>query len=539
MDFYQEEKIFSLARTSAMPPSRDITCLFEEFYCLLLVAGLFREGEGNEGVHLIMEPMSSKGFMVPRGSYNNVIANQLTKGLKSRFTALQSHPGLVENERRLLAYVDRLFDDNQGWTKGLTGTDLFGTALRRSFSPSMQTIARYVSVMFGKDRFAESTTVPKLYLAATGNIHLSSRETVTLGVPELPYGSQLNAGTTVTALWALLSAQLETLSTSPYPGDELGCMLSKYLFMTEPCNCEGSVPAPVYAASLYMRRIMGLDDYNPVAVSAAFYQSFLYGSTDARVVSRGVIIDFLLDLMVKKSASAAFDLFAPNSSYKKLHRASRIANKTPKQPIILRFALEALGGLNGYDPTQSDDAPAPKTKAKAKVKGPAAMGFDPTNPHDEDGFDPSKPTDDQPADPSDEESPSPEDPDSSPDTGDDTTDDVSDVNASDDPSTDPQAEDGGFDPANPTPDAQGEETNSSVNIIGLISFDKSGEGVDEDLYRKSVVALNNKLRADDSLPVATEAREALNYWVNGFLYRTAISSTKDYVTALKLQQYLK
>jgi hypothetical protein len=472
MIFVKEESVFSLSRVTAGALPGDITLLFEEFYCYLLLAGLLLEGQPTGGgCYAGTGAISNKHFRIDGGCYNNVIAEQISTGLKQRFLQLRAHQNVNPAELRLLMLVDRLFDDNKAWTAGLTGIDLFTVSEARNFSPTMKTVARYVSVMFGRTSYPDPASVPKLYLSALGNIHLSRDDSVLLGNPELPYGSRHDRSTDVTPLWALLSAQLQTLSTGYCPGEILGDMLSKLKFMVEPCEFGTTIPVPVYAAALYMQRTMGIDDYNPVAVSASFYQSFLYGSNETRTVSRAALLGYLLDLMVKKSGDTDFELFAPNSLYWSLRSRSQLTVRKPAQPALLKIALEAL-----------DDA----------VEAP---------------------------DPADANS--------------------SDAPTADEPETDPQTDDGGFDPAAPTPTAEEQVVPQSVNIIGLISFDKTGEGVDEDLYRSAVVALNDKLKADDTLPVSADVREALDYWVNGFLYRTAISSTKDQVVALKLQKYFK
>jgi hypothetical protein len=77
------------------------------------------------------------------------------------------------------------------------------------------------------------------------------------------------------------------------------------------------------------------------------------------------------------------------------------------------------------------------------------------------------------------------------------------------------------------------------DTIGLISFDKTGEGVNEDLYRMAVVALNDRFKSDDSISIAADVKDALNFWVNGYLYRTAIAATKERIVSLKLQSFLK
>ena len=107
------------------------------------------------------------------------------------------------------------------------------------------------------------------------------------------------------------------------------------------------------------------------------------------------------------------------------------------------------------------------------------------------------------------------------------------------PVRDPAVDDGAADPGVPPPALPTGAPTLETDTIDLISFDKTGEGVNATLYRNAVVALNAKLRADASIPVTAEVRDALDFWVNGLLYRAAISSTIGQIGQLGLQKYLK
>lgn len=106
---------------------------------------------------------------------------------------------------------------------------------------------------------------------------------------------------------------------------------------------------------------------------------------------------------------------------------------------------------------------------------------------------------------------------------------------------DPSTSDVGYDPATPPPLSPigTPSLEKDKNNIDLISFDKSGEGVNEGLYRAAVIALNDRLQSDDSVPVTADVKDRLDWWVNGYLYRTAISATEDQISSLGLQKYLK
>lgn len=485
MMFLKDEKVFSLGRTAAAVPRGDLPALFSELYCYLLVAGLFREGETNEGVHWTVPAISDDNFMIPSGVYRSGLANLITKGLRDRFLALRAHPNLSDKEGELLLYLDRIFTSDRSWFSRLSGRDLFNVAIIREFNEDMTTVARYVAAAFGQSDYPDRAIVPRLYLSVFGNIHLAKRnpslvagisnDSVVLEDPQLRYGSFTEDGDDVTILWSLLSAQISALTTlceTPFPGDYLGDMLSGYGFLTDYSDFSSSLPAPIFASALYMQRIMSPEGINPIRSSAAFYQEFLFGSSGQVKIARGSILKIIINLMMRKMGEAHLShLFASNSYYRKLSTTTQLSNKQHKRPALFQFALESL------DSGVEDEK-------------------DPLNTTDDDLL-------------------------------------------NDDLDEDPQTSDDAFDPSTPPVSVPTGATSPDKDTIGLLSFDKTGEGVDEDLYRQAVVALNDKLRSDDTIPVAADVRDALDYWVNGYLYRTAIAATKDQITFLNLQQYLK
>lgn len=473
MIFLKNEKVFSLSKTSAYIPYGSITDLFSEFYCYLLVAGLFVEGEGFTGLHCVVPKISSKDFFLFSGSYRSGLAQLISKGLQNRFLTLKNHTDLSEVEKDLLESIDGIFSNDGSFFSRLSGKSLFGVAVNRNFSDDMTVIAQYVARTFGQWDYPEPCSVPSIYLSIFGNIHLSRDKMIVLENPILHYGRKNPDGQVVTALWSLISAQLSSFISNPanpYPGDELGETLSGFGFLTECSEFSQEISIPTYAAALYSERVIGIDSSNPVSLSASFYRSFLYGRIDETIISRKVYLDIILDLMMEKMGETHLShLFKPNSFYRKLSTTSKLTSKIPKKPLILQFALEKLD----------------------------------TEQKNEDDI-------------LNEESTSQE-----------------------DSAEDPQTEDGGYDPSTPAPAVPFGTSDIDKDTIGLISFDKSGEGVDEDLYRAAVVALNDRLRSDDTLTIEAEVKDALDYWVNGFLYRTAIKATKDQIAVLNLQQYLK
>jgi hypothetical protein len=126
--------------------------------------------------------------------------------------------------------------------------------------------------------------------------------------------------------------------------------------------------------------------------------------------------------------------------------------------------------------------------------------------------------------------------DSEVDPSEDTTDDISSKKKV---QTDPSVEDGGNDPTLPDPAVPAVSPGMTEDTIELISFNKTGEGLEEDLYRSAVVVLNDKLKSDDEIAIDAEVKDALDHWVNGYLYRAAISVTKERIKRFGLQKYLK
>lgn len=490
MFFKKDEKVFSLSGTADTVLMYDISRLWSEFFSYLLVAGFYREGEptGEGSVHLVMSPIGNPRFALMPAAYAGNLGYLLAKGLHKRFQGLLNHNDLTPKERNLLGDLNGLFDDAKPSFYQLSAKDIYAVAKERNFSENDLVIAHYVAQTFGQKDFLSEATLPNLYLSMFGNIHLSREEEVVVKAPELIYGSKTEGESTVTALWSFLSTQIDSLAEYDYPGNRLVDKLSNYMFVANDGGDQKSISAPRRAASLYMTAMTNIDTNSGGSLSSRFYQMFLYGDMGNISIARYGVFSTLLDLMVKKMGQTRRDhLFPFGSIYNKFQDSSRIYGKEPRRSYLLDYALEALD----ENPETTDDSEKPE---KPIV----------------DGSDGDLPSTTQTPD-------APEDP----------------VEA------DPSVEDGGFDPSSPTPPKVGPVMGEEENTIGLISFDKTGEGVDEDLYRSAVVALNDRLKSDDSIPVAAEVKDALNFWVNGYLYRTAISATKEQIASLGLKSYLK
>jgi hypothetical protein len=463
MAFFKDEKKFSLSKTLGYVPYGDITQLFSEFYCYLLVAGLYREGESTKGIRSTVDSLFEKGFYIPNGNYRLGLSTMISKGLKERFDALWNHRDVNSDEKALLMQLAYLFTEDRNNFAQLTARDIVNVAHRRSFSDDMVTIARYVAVGFGQrhDVADEAKAVRKLYISVFGDIHLSKDETLTLTAPRIIYKQAAHT----TALWPILSAQIDDLvsSQSYYPGHALCIRLQDFAFLTDTPDFNKEIALPTYANILYLQVLLGIEGNNPVSLSAMFYRDFLYKTNDTVTIGRKDLLDAIIDLMMEKMKETHLShLFAPDSVYQKITTTTTLRGNAPKRPSLLSFALESL------DASAEDDS---------DIAG-----------------------DDLPADPL-------------PDDESDTT-------------TLPPAQ---------SSDSVGQDKDT----IDLISFDTSGEGVNEDLYRSAVVALNDRLRSDDTLPVSADDKRQLAFWVNGYLYRTAIAETQDLIASLKLQKYVK
>jgi hypothetical protein len=492
MMFVKDEKVFSLTRTADTVPRGDLALLFQEFYCYLLVAGLFREGSNEPSTVL---PLSSDFFSLPAGAYNRALAGMISKGLKERYDLLSRDSRLSDVEKRVLDSLNAIFTNDTRWFASLTGRHLISIAYARQFSEPMKTVAHYVAVAFGQSDYPEPVSVPRLYLSKFGNIHLAtngpvneeggSSDRIVLDSPLLRYGSVSEKGDVVTALWSLLSAQIVSLTELDYgtqfAGDYLGDLLESYAFLTNLDFNGTTVPMPIYATSLYLKRLMGIDDVNPVNVSASFYRSFLYNNLDKLSISRQTLLMIIINLMMEKMGEPTLDhLFSDRSFYRNLTR-STLSSQAVKRPALFQFALEALSD----EQTEEPDPDTNDTKQE-------------------------------------------DDPNSS-----------SSQDSTSDGTEDPETASGGYDPSTPPPTMPVNEDAVDKDTIDLISFNKTGEGVNEDLYRQAVVALNTFLQNDDTVPVSSETKDALNYWVNGFLYRTNIQATQDQIKFLNLQTQLK
>jgi hypothetical protein len=530
--FYPQEKVFSLKRTADAVPTGDLTKLFEEFYCYLLVSGLYLEGRSPNGVQFSLPQISDETFRFSHDSaYAEMLGAKLAKGLQQRYWALSRHPDLHDLELKLLAQLDGIFTGDKGWYHTLSAKAILSVALSRNFSPDMTVVARYVAFTFGQTDDLAPCKLPRLYLSAFGNIHLAAEfepgtegnsSYVEVRAPVLRYGSKTSEGEVVTALWSLITAQLYhfVANQNAYlkqPGDILGDTLAQLTFLGGR-NDTGVIPVPRYAAMLYLRRVIGMDERKPAEIAVAFYKDFFFGDLSVTKLARSSLLSYVLDLMVDAvGCNGQQNLFTSDeyrdSYYRYLTQSGFREPLKMNRPAFLDYAVEALDAKAsddqaGYDPTSEP--------TQGETPDQTSTSEDPEDPQTEDGgYDPSTPP---PASP---------------------------VSAEDgggyDPSSPSSAEDqSGYDPSTPlATDVAPVAPAAPENTMGLLSFDKTGEGINESLYREAVVALNDRLRTDESVSFSADTKSALNDWVNNYLYRTAIAATQAQIKLLNLKSYLK
>lgn len=493
MFFNPQEKIFSLRKTVASLPKYDLTKLWEEFYCYLLVSGLYLEGDETNNLYRKRGPISSKDFYLESSLYHREIGRQLTQGLKERYRAIEAHEDTNDKERLFLNKINYLFSQDKGYYADLTGKDLYSIALSRQFSDAMLTIAHYVAVTYGQKSYPEAKLLKKLYFSVFGNIHLSDEFKHLVEVPLFPYASLTESGDIVTPLFSLVSSQLlHFVSESEFSGDALCDYVSGFNFLNDSYLKGHTVTIPTQASINVMTMIMGLDDHLPIELAQKFYRDFFYGSLyEIKILRNGVLINILHAMMKKMGETQLRHLFSATSPQYLLVTREKFRRKTYSSPSLFSFALEALEAQE-----TKDDAVSPSDET----------------PEDESSDNQDLNLDQELDDDADQDDPS----------------------ITEDPQTSP----GGYDPTNSPPsDPVGKDEDN--DSIGLISLDKAGEGVDDDLYRSAIVALNDRLKQDDNLDVDQKVKDALDYWVNGFLYKASVQSTKDYLASLKLASYLK
>lgn len=493
MFFKSETKVFSLEQTSNDGPSGRVSELFEELFCYLLLYGLYREEVdfiSNDSRYTVT---GNNVDATMAYTYNMRLGSLIGNGFSLRLSMLHRNPHLNDREQRFCRALDQLFQPDQSRYYDIDGMLFLDIAKTYQFCDAMTAIAHYAAVAFGQRYDPAPAQLPKLSISAFGNIHLDSDCPVQVSVPLLRYGAILERGDRVTALWALMSAQIDDLLTREYPGEALLDQVAQFTFATDSMP-PMALTIPRYAVSLKMQAMTDIPDrITPFAISA-FYKRFLYGADYRLSILHREQLDFIFNvMMVRSGISPADHLLYPDSCYGKLCYVTSVTGKTRALPTVIRYALESL------DASPPDDGLNDSSQASGDAdEDPDAASADTDAP----------PTDD----------------------------DASASDSNDLSSVDGEMpSDSGADGVSPdgTPASGPEEEDA------LISFRTGGEGVNADLYRAAVIALNDRLQKDDSVPVSSDVKEALRHWVNGFLYRTSFDTTVARIASLKLQSYVK
>lgn len=523
MIFIRDEKVFSVSKTMENIPVDNVSLLFSEFFAYLLITGFYMEGKSSNGligdVPNLTEADHKSDFYF-FNSNNEQLGKIYFTELTTRLKVLLSHPDVLDYEKKMLRQFDGIFrNDNTSYGYQLSARDILGVAYRRTFTNDMMNIAHYVAVTFGQTDFPEPKKLPGLYLSLFGNIHLADHASIIVSKPRLLYGTKVD-GETVTATWSYISSLIDGFSDTFYSGYALGETLTGLNFLSSvPLNTD-TISYPRYACALNVDSQLKMDKSISIPLVTDAYKEFMYGTvyySDKLKLSRTKLLRNILDLMMEKAeASSKYELFSDNSNYKKLATVDDIRVNTLKTPVVLEYAIESLdSGLEALSKEEDNfDVDKKPKKGKKKKDKDLTQADDDT---DESGFTGQDPVNKD---------------DSDMNTDTDTTE--------EDPVVeDPQTDNNGYDPGNPTPSSPNTSPTLEKNNIDLISLDKNGEGINEDMYRQAVIALNDRLRRDDDIDIEANTKESLNQWVNSYLYRTAISATKDQISSLGLQQYLK
>lgn len=475
--------MFSLSGTTNVVLHGDEKSLWSEFFCYLLISGFYNEGEGPYTVKPINNLISNKDFYLWNNNYSGRIGSMIGKGLHDRYVALRAHPYLNDKERKVLDKLDGLFSGDKSYFD-LSGKDILGIAISRQLPEDMITIAQYVSRMYGQLDFPNDTMLPKLYISIFGNIHLAKHDyaNIKVSVPVVRYGQVINEACRVSALYAFLSSLIEGYAALENGAQNFLEDIGSYQLAAEPVsygNTAIALPRVINAYNVALST--GAYDTEPFSLVSKAYHNFLYGTTTTGSIDiiRHQVFKVILDHMVKMMGEVHLSrIVPPTSIYQKILRSSVIRRCEPKRSVLLNYALEAL---------DSD------TEASGDEKDSSVSS---------------------------EETPE-------------------DTSSKDKIETDPSVEDGGNDPTLPDPAVPAVRPGMAEDTIELISFNKTGEGLEEDLYRSAVVVLNDKLKNDDEITIDAEVKDALDHWVNGYLYRAAISVTKERIKRFGLQKYLK
>lgn len=477
--FNHDEKIFSITKTDGVVAGKDARTIWAELFGYLFVAGIFFEGDSGTVQSAEVPTLSQVGAL--GGYYDATLGNIYTKNIRLRAQAL-GRMALPEQDKALLDDLGGLFSFERKHLVGLTGKAFVSLSARYDFDEDFVTVAHYLGIMYGQRDFVAPKNIPLIYVSAFGNIHLSRNTRVSPVPGTMIYGSIVRDNI-VTPLWALVASLIDCYVAYPAPGDALTYHLANLTLLRSLPGDRRYAPSrtiPSIASGWYVFSIRASGSGRSRMIERANAE-FLFGDNLGGRPLRVDVFSSIIHLMKEKAGFAGKSdrtLFSEGVSLDDIVSKEGYRDSGSVRKNLLSFALESLG-------MEAD--------AKVETSDEKTAGLDIGSPDDDD--------DDVPKD---------------------------DV-------------DGGAtnSPATPPPAVPAQPVIAEKNNIGLISFDRTGEGSDDDMYRSAVVALNDRVQSDESDAISSEVKEALKQWVNGYLYRTAISETKKQMKALGLQVFFK
>lgn len=507
----KQEKVFSLRKSVGFMITSDLASLWGEFFAFAFLAGLYKEGdEAGPKLYPTNSSLKNKDFSnwMSNEAYSPKLGELIGRGLQERYAVLNRLSGVTSAEIRILEYFNDVMCGNPITYNRVSAKQILGVAQQRGLSDDMKVIAHYVAVMFGQSDFPEETILPFVYINCFGNIYLSAQFSVRVGTPSLVCSQRVDTRSTASPFFAFLSSFAESLTDTialdseeavrngirPY--GNLAEVLENYVFIGNPNPYfqpykAASITAPKACSAANAMDRMGFKTSVLSGPSEIFYQQTLFGHISGARVIRGDLLVYIVNLMERKSDDILPVIPTSDSAVGCLLRGNYnfYSKFSTCRPVpTLEYALEALEADSKAPENEEDDDASPDKDSPDGLKQ------------------------------------------------DDTEDKAS---SAEGPEQDPAADDGGYDPSVAPPSTPAKGPGLQENTIGPISFDKTGEGIEADLYRDAVVALNDRVQGDDSIGVDAETKDSLNFWVNMFLYKAAITATKDLISSLGLEDYIK
>ncbi len=484
MFYNEEDKIFSLKETSKVVPYDNVKKLLEEFFYYLFLAGLYVEGSQRDIYISDSRKLSDEGPYYSPSCYDSAIGDVIFKNLKFRILRLKNHRDVNDFERTLIDKLDNIFSPPKNVVIPIiSAKDIISVAVMREFDEGALVVCKYLSRMFGQYEFGDDVTVPFIEMSKFGDIYIPKfrPSDFRLGVPSLKYNQLTKTKDEVTGLWSLVSS-IDVFSM-PY-GDNKGNFIVDFLanlsFISRIPNGSGQISLPRYFSAIYFgNRFFGENNEGFITdcYRKLVFSDMYYSSSDKFIeIIRQPLLLYILDLMMDKLSIRSMTELFSDIYRPSIYLKSTLKIKTVPMPEVLKYAIESLDG-DGSSTDTSDNIDSSSQKEE---------GSDETQ------------------------------------------------NEDDDKNLSTNSDSGGENPEDDSVD----DTANTVNTIGIISFDKEGEGINENLLRLAIVSLNERIQNQGDLDISPDNKSILQYWVNGFLYRTSIKTTIMLLKKLEIFKYL-